>query len=579
MAEDKNLLDKIRDTYYKYDKKLTDAVNYYLIPPEARPLARGIESLVPFQDLPNATEFIQNPSLKTGLDLATDTAITAAELTPFGYLASRGATLPGKVAQEVTSGIKPIDDIIDQKIVPKEDVKIDFNDIYTNPIKRKDRVKIRNETANDKELNDLINQISKEEKFSEDTVSKFANVYNSKNPFKIEYLSSSLTTDTGSRFKSLRKKAKDQELITDETVKSVKGLLDKKIENLSDLKLGKLEEQLRKYKGANPNETGMNLRVNKFGEFDINDIFKLDDDLKYLVNNKSSRQKIIKKLEKEGILDELGLADLNIQASKPKTISDPQIDQYLKNLNLNYLPKKFDFTSKILNPQQKKIYSDLQKKVTKSIGSNQAVKDMIRENVNRMIKYGVRDQGKTVDEVIASLQKQTNSNEFLGEVIPLMLKKIEIQDYLKRFKDDLGITLDSVDMSHMKAVVEDIDQTFKLNNLFIGLSKKNTAESVIQKKIRNLNKQLDEKGGSVANKNKIKADIEDLQSELKTGNYYDSVSENYPSASEVGTDVQKQIKEKISEAMMGDSTYFKKDGGMMNINDITGPLGKFSSQI
>lgn len=579
MAEDKNLLDKIRDTYYKYDKKLTDAVNYYLIPPEARPLARGIESLVPFQDLPNATEFIQNPSLKTGLDLATDTAITAAELTPFGYLASRGATLPGKVAQEVTSGIKPIDDIIDQKIVPKEDVKIDFNDIYTNPIKRKDRVKIRNETANDKELNDLINQISKEEKFSEDTVSKFANVYNSKNPFKIEYLSSSLTTDTGSRFKSLRKKAIDKKLITDETSKSVKGLLDKKIENLTDLKLGKLEEQLRKYKGANPNETGMNLRVNKFGEFDINDIFKLDDDLKYLVNNKSSRQKIIKKLEKEGILDELGLADLNIQASKPKTISDPQIDQYLKNLNLNYLPKKFDFTSKILNPQQKKIYSDLQKKVTKSIGSNQAVKDMIRENVNRMIKYGVRDQGKTVDEVIASLQKQTNSNEFLGEVIPLMLKKIEIQDYLKRFKDDLGITLDSVDMSHMKAVVEDIDQTFKLNNLFIGLSKKNTAESVIQKKIRNLNKQLDEKGGSVANKNKIKADIEDLQSELKTGNYYDSVSENYPSASEVGTDVQKQIKEKISEAMMGDSTYFKKDGGMMNINDITGPLGKFSSQI
>jgi len=579
MAEDKNLLDKIRDTYYKYDKKLTDAVNYYLIPPEARPLARGIESLVPFQDLPNATEFIQNPSLKTGLDLATDTAITAAELTPFGYLASRGATLPGKVAQEVTSGIKPIDDIIDQKIVPKEDVKIDFNDIYTNPIKRKDRVKIRNETANDKELNDLINQISKEEKFSEDTVSKFANVYNSKNPFKIEYLSSSLTTDTGSRFKSLRKKAIDKKLITDETSKSVKGLLDKKIENLTDLKLGKLEEQLRKYKGANPNETGMNLRVNKFGEFDINDIFKLDDDLKDLVNKKSSRQKIIKKLEKEGILDELDLGDLNIQASKPKTISDPQIDQYLKDLNLNYLPKKFDFTSKNLNPQQKKIYSDLQKKVTKSIGSNQAVKDMIRENVNRMIKYGVRDQGKTVDEVIASLQKQTNSNEFLGEVIPLMLKKIEIQDYLKRFKDDLGITLDSVDMSHMKAVVEDIDQTFKLNNLFIGLSKKNTAESVIQKKIRNLNKQLDEKGGSVANKNKIKADIEDLQSELKTGNYYDSVSENYPSASEVGTDVQKQIKEKISEAMMGDSTYFKKDGGMMNINDITGPLGKFSSQI
>lgn len=569
MAEEKNGLDKFRDLYLptvrKYEKKLADTLSY-VAGPELTKLGQGILALRPLQDIPDATEFIKNPSLKTGLDLAGDTAITAAELTPFGYLASRGATLPGKVAQEVTEGIRPVDDIINQKIVPKKDVKIDFNDIYTNPIKRKDRVKIRNETVNDKELNDLINQISKEEKFSEDTVSKFANVYNSKNPFKIEYLSSSLTTDTGSRFKSLRKKAIDKKLITDETSKSVKGLLDKKIENLTDLKLGKLEEQLRKYKGANPNETGMNLRVNKFGEFDINDIFKLDDDLKDLVNNKSSRQKIIKKLEKEGILDELDLGDLNIQASKPKTISDPQIDQYLKDLNLNYLPKKFDFTSKILNPQQKKIYSDLQKKVTNSIGSNQAVKDMIRENVNRMIKYGVRDQGKTVDEVIASLQKQTNSNEFLGEVVPLMLKKIKAQKNIEKFRE-AGIDLDDVNLGHMKAVVEDVDQTFKLNNIFIGLSKKNTAESVIQKKIRNLNKQLDEKGGSVANKNKIKADIEDLQYELKTGNYYEPVPETY---------IEDQL---FFPEMMRTGPSAKKDGGMMNINDITGPLGKFSSQI
>ena len=437
-----------------------------------------------------------------------------------------------------------------------------INDIYTNPVKRKERVKIRTETANNKDLNDLINQIKKEKTFSEDTLSKFVNIYNSKDPFKIEYLSSSLVTDTGTRFKSLVKKAREKKLINDETSKSVKDLLNKKRENLTDLRLGKLEEQLIKYKGANPNETGMNLRVNKFGEFDINDIFKLDDDLKDLVNNKSSRQKIIKKLEKEGILDELDLGDLNIQASKPKTISDPQIDQYLKDLNLNYLPKKFDFTSKILNPQQKKIYSDLQKKVTNSIGSNQAVKDMIRENVNRMIKYGVRDQGKTVDEVIASLQKQTNSNEFLGEVVPLMLKKIKAQKNIEKFRK-VGIDLDDVNLGHMKAVVEDVDQTFKLNNLFIGLSKKNTAESVIQKKIRNLNKQLDEKGGSVANKNKIKADIEDLQYELKTGNYYESVPETY---------IEDEL---FFPEMMRTEASPKKDGGMVEISHLTRPLGNF----
>jgi hypothetical protein len=539
----------------------------YFIPPELTKFGKGAYELAktirPFQgqDLPI---YDYDKSFgKNMLDMATGVGSLILDFGTLGT-ASAPSRIALKAAEEAAksgtkTGVKTVDDMIDQKIVPKKDVKIDFNDIYTNPIKRKDRMKIRNETVNDKELNDLINQISKEEKFSEDTVSKFANVYNSKNPFKIEYLSSSLTTDTGSRFKSLRKKAKDQELITDETVKSVKGLLDKKIENLSDLKLGKLEEQLRKYKGANPNETGMNLRVNKFGEFDINDIFKLDDDLKDLVNNKPSRQKIIKKLEKEGILDELGLADLNIQASKPKTISDPQIDQYLKDLNLNYLPKKFDFTSKILNPQQKKIYSDLQKKVTNSIGSNQAVKDMIRENVNRMIKYGVRDQGKTVDEVIASLQKQTNSNEFLGEIVPLMLKKIKAQKNIEKFRK-IGIDLDNVNLGHMKAVVEDVDQTFKLNNLFIGLSKKNTAESVIQKKIRNLNKQLDEKGGSVANKNKIKADIEDLQYELKTGNYYESVPETY---------IEDEL---FFPEMMRTGVSSKKDGGMVGISHLTRPL-------
>jgi len=567
MAEDKNFLDKIRETASYYDKKVTDAINY-VTPPPVRKIIGGLETLLPFQNIPDATEFIQNPSFKTGLDLATDTAITGAELTPLTYLASRGVTLPGKVAQEVTEGIRPVDDIINQKIVPKKNTEIDLNDVYTNPLKRKDRVRLRNEASNDKNLNELISQINKEKTYSEDTVSKFSNIYNFGDPFKIEYLRS-MTENT---FKTIMKKAKEKKLINDETISSTKLINDSKIDSLTDLRLGKLEEQLKKYKGANSKETGMNLRVNKFGEFDINDIFKLDDDLKYLVNNKDARQKILKKLEREGILDELGLTDINIKANKPKTISDPQIDKYLKDLNLNFLPKKFDFTTKILNPNQKEIYSSLMKKITNSIGTNESVRGIIRNNVNRMIKYGVRDQGKSIDEVMASLQKQTDNPEFLEKVIPLIQKKIKTQNYIKGIKKDLGIDLDSVDLSHMKAVVEDIDQTFKLNNLFIGLSKKNTAESIIQKNIRRLTNQLDEKGGSVANKNKIKADIEDLQYKLKTGDYYDAVSENYPSTSDVGVDVQKQIKEKISEAMMGEPTYFKKDGGMVGISHLTRPL-------
>ena len=110
MAEKKSGLDKFRDLYLptvrEYEKKLADTLSYYA-GPELTKLGQGIFALRPFQNKPDATEFIQNPSLKTGLDLAADTAITVAEATPFGYLASRGATLPGKVAQEVTKDLVP----------------------------------------------------------------------------------------------------------------------------------------------------------------------------------------------------------------------------------------------------------------------------------------------------------------------------------------------------------------------------------------------------------------------------------------------------------------------------------------
>lgn len=555
----------------------------YFIPPELREFGKGAYELAktirPFQgsDLPI---YDSNKSFgKNMLDMTTGIGSLALDFGTLG-LGSAPQKIALKVAEEAgksgaKTGVRSVDNIINQKIVPEVNEKIDLNDIYINPLKRKDRVKLRNEAVNNKDLNNLANQIKKESnlsargknRYSEDTISKFIEIYNSGNPFKIEQLRS-MTAD---QFKSILRKVgpKGTNKISQKTIDLNKNLLDSKIESITDVRVGKLEEQLRKYKGSNPKETGINLKVNKFGEFDINDIFKLDDDLKVLINNKSAKQRILKRLEKEGILDELGLTDININLSKfkPKTINDPQIDKYLKDLNLNFLPKKFDFTSKILNPKQKEIYNNLQNKVTKSIGgSNKPVYDIIRENVNRMIKYGVRDKGKSIDEVIASLQKQTDNPEFLEEVIPLIQKKVKAQKNIEKFRE-IGIDLDNVNLSHMTAVVDDIDQTFKLNNLFIGLSKKNTAESVIQKKIKNLNKQLDEKGGSVANKNKIKADIEDLQYELKTGNYYESVPETY---------IEDEL---FFPEMMRTEASPKKDGGMININDITGPLGKFSSQI
>jgi len=157
MAEEKSRLDKIRDLYLptvrEYEKKLADTLSYYA-GPELTKLGQGIFALRPFQNRPDATEFIQNPSLKTGLDLAGDTAITIAEATPFGYLASKGATLPGKVAQEVIksgakTGVKTVDggkgSVIKykkNKYIRRTDkiqkynvMKDKVNDIYSNPSK------------------------------------------------------------------------------------------------------------------------------------------------------------------------------------------------------------------------------------------------------------------------------------------------------------------------------------------------------------------------------------------------------------------------------------------------------------
>ena len=81
MAEEKSGLDKFRDLYLptvrEYEKKLADTLSYYA-GPELTKIGQGILALRPLQDIPDATEFIKNPSLKTGLDLAGDTAITAA---------------------------------------------------------------------------------------------------------------------------------------------------------------------------------------------------------------------------------------------------------------------------------------------------------------------------------------------------------------------------------------------------------------------------------------------------------------------------------------------------------------------
>jgi hypothetical protein len=331
MAEEKSGLDKFRDLYLptvrEYEKKLADTLSYYA-GPELTKLGQGIFALRPFQNRPDATEFIQNPSLKTGLDLAKDTAITVAEATPFSYLASRSATLPGKVAQEVIkSGAKKIDNVA----LGQDEII----DIYTNNLKRKDRIALRNATKSDESLNSFINtvnelpaQVLKKEgqgasakiqtRYDENTVNQFANIFNSQNPFKIEYLKQSL----GNQYKALYNSARDKNLLKtdvkfkgeDTTIKSIleqgKGKLKGGVS--TDDVAQQLEDVLVRYKKENPNSTGYELKAG--GDFNLMKyIEEVNPELAVYFSGKgkSNYYETLQKIKSEGTINNLGLKEFD----------------------------------------------------------------------------------------------------------------------------------------------------------------------------------------------------------------------------------------------------------------------------
>ena len=211
------------------------------------------------------------------------------------------------------------------------------------------------------------------------------------------------------------------------------------------------------------------------------------------------------------MFEELNLDNFSFFGAKVKPINDPKIDKYLLDNNIDKLPKDFKFTE-IMNDDQRLIISQVQNQVGKLTAGqgnvNKKVAALISENVNRMVKYGLRDQGKTIDEVMESFKEQTNDADFLKKVVPLMIEKVENQndiDLLQR----LGIDIDDVNLSHITAVNKDIDLTFKINNIFIGKAKLNSEEEAIQATIRANNRKLNNKNLTNEEINNIKEKTKD----------------------------------------------------------------------
>jgi len=504
-----------------------------------------------------------------------------------------------KTGKEYYDDLGGFDDVVTRNVLVNKNRR--YIDIFTGKTNqdRKDRNTIRYNVSQNEDVNKFIENVKNlpkqsgfgdpdaQTRYTQEIVEQFSDLYNQKNPMLNEYLNLELGRNT---FSVLRKNASlisaEEGGITQETINEMGNLpVSSSMKNM-DLIVQRAETTLRNYKADNPKATGYELKGNKIGDVNIEDIFFKDEKLKnYLTTTKGDpslersitdrgvsegkKYALIKKLKEAGLFEELNLDNFSFFGAKVKPINDPKIDKYLLDNNIDKLPKDFKFTE-IMNDDQRLIISQVQNQVGKLTAGqgnvNKKVAALISENVNRMVKYGLRDQGKTIDEVMESFKEQTNDADFLKKVVPLMIEKVENQndiDLLQR----LGIDIDDVNLSHITAVNKDIDLTFKINNIFIGKAKLNSEEEAIQATIRANNRKLNNKNLTNEEINNIKEKTKDLEFELESKDYYKPVSKTYTT-----TDVESQVKEKISEAMFQDPTYFKKDGGMVEISHLTRPL-------
>jgi hypothetical protein len=495
--------------------------------------------------------------------------------------------------------------------LPLDDRKTAFKNILINPDQRKDRIILNGFYFKDQPTIDFAKSIKasfdkpKEfvdmqnitgatnvqglsvplPKFTNDQLKQFATLYNSENPF----LLSSLRYHMGDgAFQAVQRKALSNKFINNDTGKRIKTLFSSIPSPEKDAAVQRAYVVLQNYKKAVPKATGAELRLgpNNLGEFDINQLLLQDDVLsKFLVKDGKlstfRRQQILKQLNREGLIKELGLDKFYLKGGNPKVIGtdDPKLQQFLIDQSKTSNPTlKTSQMLNVLNEPQYDVYQKMRDNVKNIIGKQDPplireimpgsksfysrVDDIINYNFGRMMKFGIRE-GRNVDDIFNSFQEQINDPDFYSKVVPLILKKVKLQDKITFNQKKYGLDIDDVHLAHKGAVVDNIDTTFKLSNIFIGNAKLNNEERALAKKIRSLKTILQQKGGkrlflSEEAEENIKREIKDLEFDLEHGGYYDPVEENF----------EEQIDQALSQSAFGSS--FLADGGFATMEDMLG---------
>jgi DNA-binding Lrp family transcriptional regulator len=400
-----------------------------------------------------------------------------------------------------------------------------------------------------------------------------------------------------SSFNAIQKQIKKQNLIS----KSASGLY-RDLSRVKDFEFDSIvdrsEKLLRVYKQLISESTGRELKLgpNSLGEIDINKVLQADPIIGQYIKikgkgtkrdiasglgiNSAAVRKIMNQLNREGVIKDIGLDEYFLTGSIPKAqkIVDPKIIQFMKDQAMSKLNIKTDDLTQILNTKQLSYYGDLRKKINQIVTPlsfkplmsefrkspktfYKGVDDIVTQTFNRMLNFGIR-KGKTIDEVFESFQNQVEDPDFLNKVVPLMLRKVKKQDEISYYNTKYGLDIDDLHFSHKKRVVDDIDLSFKIFNVFNGTAKKNLQAEALQKQINNLQTILNAKGGKKLIYNeevekRLEREIKDLKFELDNGGYFDSAELEYESLNP----------ENISQILTAQGQMFK-DGGFASIEDV-----------
>ena len=419
---------------------------------------------------------------------------------PAGIFAAGARFIPSLFKTAKVVKTQPLDDVID---------------IYTNASRRKERMALRSATKNDESLNSFIKTINElppqaialkakdlkkgedfskiQTRYDENIIKQFANIHNSHNPFKIEYLKQSLGVN---QYKGLYNSARDKDLLStnlkfkgeDITVQNI--LLQGKGKIKDDLSqddiLQKIEDVLIKYKKENPSSTGYELKAG--GDFNLlKYIEQTDPELAaYFAQKKgtSNYYNKLKNLEEEGVLDDLGLSELvttgvklgtnvktttaGVAKQQPRS-GKMKLEQYLNfisqsgdtlpsNVPIKYLPGLFKFSQKATGPEKKTEII-----MAHGIGTGRIPK-VIEDKIN-LIPNKFLEEVERPTFFLTSAGNKAHQN-IENRLIPALIDKYELLGWKHSGKaGDDWVNVKKVDVSKDKELATKINELDDIINV------------------------------------------------------------------------------------------------------------------